>query len=224
MFNFSMNIDDIRRGNARMLAEQTDSKHPIKGLANKLGKPHALMSHYIGKNPTKNIGPQIAREIEVAYGHPEGWMDTPHFQDTIREQSRTYALPQLIPIKGCAQLGDGGFWETFEYPEGHGDGYIQWYSDDPDAYAVQGIGDSMAPRIRHKEYAIIEPNRTVFNGDEVFVVTSDGRRMVKIFLYFRDDRVHLESTNADHEKIVLLKQEVLTMHYVAGIAKAKAKI
>lgn len=219
-----MNIYDIRRGNARMLAEQTDSVHPIKGIANKLGKAHALMSSYIGKSPTKKIGDQIAKEIEEAYGYSQGWMDTPHFENTVQEQSRMYALPQLIPIKGRAQLGDGGHWETIDYPDGHGDGYIQWYSDDPDAYAVQGIGDSMAPRIRHREYAIIEPNRNVFNGDEVFVVVSDGRRMVKIFLYIRDDRIHLESTNNDHEKIVLPRDMVLTMHYVAGIAKAKAKI
>lgn len=121
-----------------------------------------------------------------------------------------------IPVIGMAQLGDGGHWLAYDHP----DSYVQWYSDDPNAYAVQGIGDSMEPRIKHKEFVIVEPNHLVMNGDEVFVVTIDGRRMVKTYSYTKDDRIHLESENQEHEKIVLDKTDVLFMHYVAGIAKA----
>lgn len=121
-----------------------------------------------------------------------------------------------IPIVGMAQLGDGGHWLAYDHP----DSYVQWYSDDPNAYAVQGIGDSMQPRIKHKEFVIIEPSHPIMNGDEVFVVTVDGRRMVKIYSYTKDDRVHLESENKEHEKIILDKSEVLFMHYVTGIAKS----
>lgn len=121
-----------------------------------------------------------------------------------------------IPIVGMAQLGDGGHWLAYDHP----DSYVQWYSDDPNAYAVQGIGDSMQPRIKHKEFVIIEPSHPIMNGDEVFVVTVDGRRMVKIYSYTKDDRVHLESENKEHEKIILDKSEMLFMHYVAGIAKS----
>lgn len=124
--------------------------------------------------------------------------------------------PQQIPVVGLAQLGDGGYWEAVEHP----DTYVQWHSDDPNAYAVQGIGDSMQPRIRHKEFVIIEPNHPITNGDEVFVVTQDGRRMVKIYSYTKDDRVYLESENKEHEKIILNKTDLLLMHYVAGIAKS----
>lgn len=144
--------------------------------------------------------------------------------DKVNEEAARYVFNRLIPIIGRAQLGDGGFWEAMDYPTGHGDGYIQWYSDDPHAYAVQGVGESMSPRIKHNEFVIVEPNRPVMNGDEVFLATHDGRRMIKIFLYARDNRVHLESTNNDFEKIIVEAKDVQTMHYVAGIAKAKAKI
>lgn len=219
-----MNIKDIRRENARLLAKQADKKFPIKGLAEKLGKPHALISHYIGKNPSKTIGEQIAREIEAVFELPRDWLDTPHFENTssiVSENRAVYsAIKQLIPIVGFAQLGDGGYWEENEFT----DEYVRWNSDDPDAYAIQGIGNSMFPRIRNNEFVIVEPNRQIVNGDEVFVVCEDGRRMVKIFLYNRDGKIHLESTNNDIDKIVLNIEQVKIMHYVSGIAKSKVQI
>jgi len=223
MFNSIMNIKDIRCENARLLAKQSSPKTPIKGLAEKLGKSPALISHYIGKNPSKLIGEQTAREIERAFGLNKDWLDTPHFETNlfVEEELAVYDVTKgLIPVIGHAQLGDGGFWEANEF----GDGYIKWHSDDPNAYAVQGIGESMSPRIKHNEFVIVEPNRTIFNGDEVFLITTDGRRMVKIYLYTRDGRVYLESTNNDFDKIILDVQYVVSMHYVAGITKSKASL
>ncbi|WP_321913540.1 S24 family peptidase [Paraburkholderia sp. J11-2] len=124
-----------------------------------------------------------------------------------------------LAVVGMAQLGDNGYWADIEYAVGHGDGYVDWPTTDPDAYALQCEGESMLPRIRPGEYVIVEPNHPVQPGDEVMVKSVDGRVMVKEFLYRASGRLHLASVNASHGRISIPDEEVEKMHYVGGIAK-----
>lgn len=124
-----------------------------------------------------------------------------------------------VPIVGNAQLGDGGFWTDMEYPVGTGDGFIPWPTTDKDAYALKCKGDSMMPRIKNGEYVVIEPNHGYIPGDEVLVVTSDSKVMVKTYLYTRSGVVTLVSINEKHPPINIPENEISTIHYVAGIAK-----
>lgn len=137
----------------------------------------------------------------------------------IGEENPGYTAQRAIPVVGTAELGDNGFWSDLEYPVGHGDGYIRWTSSDPSAYALKVSGDSMTPRIRHGEFVIIEPAITYAPGDEVLVKTTDGRSMVKVFLYTRDNRIHLDSINNGHGQVVLPVETIEKIHYVAGIEK-----
>lgn len=124
-----------------------------------------------------------------------------------------------LAVVGMAQLGDNGFWADIEYAVGHGDGYVDWPTTDPDAYALQCEGESMLPRIRPGEFVIVEPNQAVQPGDEVMVRSTDGRVMVKEFLYKAGGRCHLASVNASHGRISIPVEEIEKMHYVGGIAK-----
>lgn len=124
-----------------------------------------------------------------------------------------------VPIRGYAQLGADHHWVDLEYPIGQGDGYIWWPSRDPAAYALRCQGDSMKPRIKHNEYAILEPGNTINNGDEVLVVTDKDEVMVKIYAYEQGGRVTLLSVNESHEAINLYRENIKKMHYLAGIAK-----
>ncbi|EIR5399578.1 helix-turn-helix domain-containing protein [Salmonella enterica] len=129
-----------------------------------------------------------------------------------------------VPIIGGAQLGNGGHWTNMQYPVGFGDGYINWPTRDPDAYAVHCTGDSMKPRIKDGEYVVIEPNHQFLPGDEVLVVTKDERAMVKTFLYERDGEVMVMSINEEHLPIRFSLSEIESIHYVAGIAKSSLRI
>lgn len=129
-----------------------------------------------------------------------------------------------VPIIGGAQLGNGGHWTNMQYPVGFGDGYINWPTRDPDAYAVRCTGDSMKPRIKDGEYVVIEPNHQFLPGDEVLVVTEDERAMVKTFLYERDGEVMVMSINEEHLPIRFSLSEIESIHYVAGIAKSSLRI
>lgn len=130
----------------------------------------------------------------------------------------------LVPIIGTAQLGDNGFWAEIEPPLGINEGFIQWPTQDKDAYALKCIGELMAPRIKNSEYVIIEPNHKFLPGDEVFVITKDNGVMIKIYLYLRDRTLTLISINENHLPIKIAEDDVEKVHYVAGIAKESLKI
>ena len=69
-----MTREDQRRENARVLAAH------VGGLAEfgrKMGMENSQVSQIIGKTPSKNIGNNIARRIEVAFGLPENALDGP---------------------------------------------------------------------------------------------------------------------------------------------------
>lgn len=136
------------------------------------------------------------------------------------ETVRPYPSGNRIPVVGTAQLGDNGHFVELEYPAGHGDGWVDIASRDPNAYALRCRGDSMRPRIRSGEFVVVEPGTEPAPGDEVLIKATDGRVMIKTYLYRREGRVHLVSVNEAHPSIALDEREVAAMHYVGAIVKA----
>lgn len=130
------------------------------------------------------------------------------------------AAASRIPVVGTAQLGADGFWAELGHPVGSGDGYLDVPSNDVNAYAVRVVGDSMYPRIKSGEFVVCEPNHAYGPGDEVLVVTADGRSMVKEFLYQRDGQVVLHSVNDGHGRLTLAVESVEKIHFVAAIVKS----
>jgi DNA-binding transcriptional regulator YiaG len=127
-----------------------------------------------------------------------------------------------VPVVGFAQLGDNGHFVDIDYPVGYGEGFVAAPTEDKDAYALRCVGDSMRPRIKDREFVVVEPNHVVEPGDEVLVKSKDGRVMVKEFLYERAGRVHLISVNETHAPIAIDKDNIEKMHYVGWIAKPSA--
>ncbi len=125
-----------------------------------------------------------------------------------------------VPVVGTAKLGIDGYFEALDFPVGHGDGYLHIYSDDPNAYGLKVVGDSMHPRIKSGEYVLIEPNKSYVTGDEVMVQTQDGRSMIKEFIYLRDGVFRFDSVNQDHSPLHLDQQNVSKVHLVGGILKS----
>jgi phage repressor protein C with HTH and peptisase S24 domain len=137
----------------------------------------------------------------------------------IREEARNYR-PTPVPVVGKAMLGTDGYFDALDYPPGHGDGYIDIVSADPDAYGLKVIGSSMHPRIKNGEFVLIEPNHPYQTGDEVLVKTFDGRAMVKEFIYYRDGQFRFDSISDGYPPIFLDEQLVEKIHYVAAILKS----
>jgi len=127
-----------------------------------------------------------------------------------------------IPVVGMAQLGDNGHWADLEYPVGHGDGYVDFPTRDPNAYALKCDGDSMRPRIQAGEFVVIEPSQPVEPGDDVMLKSKDGRVMIKRFLYKRQGRTHVISVNDAHPPMSFMDDEIDKMHFVRAICRPSA--
>lgn len=200
---------DIRRARLRELLE-TEFKGSQAAFEAATGIAASLVSRYL--SGAKGIGEDMAARIEAGAKLPTGWMD--HLTKTAVSRASIG-----IPVVGSAKLGDDGHFVDLEYPVGHGDGYINLPSDDTNAYAVRCVGDSMTPRIQDGEFVVVEPNHAIVNGDEVLVKATDGRVMVKKFLYRRDGKVHLLSVNVAHPPIAIEEKKIEAMHYVEAIVK-----
>lgn len=204
------------RNIATIIKEQFDGNQAA--FSRTVGKKADYVSRWFtAKDGKKRLGEEVAREIEVKLGLPYGFLDI----DPDAEPSSTgcRALPK-VPVVGTAQLGDNGHWDNLQYPPGHGDGYITYWTKDPNAYALRVTGDSMRPRIKPGEFVIIEPGASVEPGDEVVVKTTDGRSMVKILSARKNGFIELRSINEIHAPLSLEESMVESMHLVSGIAKS----
>lgn len=144
----------------------------------------------------------------------------------IREHARSETIEAgtakegAVPVVGNAKLGTDGYFEAVDFPVGHGDGYLLIHSDDPNAYGLKVLGDSMHPRIKNGEYVLIEPNKVFTSGDEVMVKTKDGQAMIKEFIYLRDGMYRFDSVNQSHQPIHLPEDAIDKIHLVGGILKS----
>lgn len=157
-------------------------------------------------------------EKTAALPRPTGTSPTGSTGNKLSIGSR--ALEGTVPVVGNAQLGVNGYFEALDFPPGHGDGYLNIKSDDPEAYGLRVTGDSMHPRIKNGEYVLVEPNKSFFSGDEVMVRTTNGRTMIKEYIYLRDGMYRFDSVNAEHPPIHIPELEVEDIHLVGGILKS----
>lgn len=66
-------IHEIRLSNTRKLMKESGLNRTE--FAEKIDMSYNLLSQYVGKNPTKNIGDDTAEKIEKAFNKPKGYLD-----------------------------------------------------------------------------------------------------------------------------------------------------
>lgn len=76
-------LDITRRENARRLAEEAGSK---ASFAEIIERSPGQVGHFIGPNPTKNIGKDLARHIERRFRKRKYWLDQDHTPPAEREE------------------------------------------------------------------------------------------------------------------------------------------
>ena len=109
---------------------------------------------------------------------------------------------RLVPVVGMARLGDNGFYEEISSMAGAGDGMVEAYSNDPNAYALRVRGDSMFPAIRDGWYVIVEPGSVPTPGDYVLIKLKTGQKMVKELIMQRPDGITVVSVNGDTRRTI----------------------
>lgn len=174
-------------------------------------------------------GPEISLEQAVAiqntYGVNVVWLTKGKGKPgvAVRYNDKFDPIPitvwKSIPVVGMAQLGDNGHWADLEYPVGVGEGYVDFPTRDPHAYALKCEGDSMLPRIQAGEFVVIEPSHPYEPGDDVLLKSMDGRVMIKRFLYKRGGRTHVISVNTAHAPMAFADAEIEKIHFVRAICR-----
>lgn len=213
-----MDIYAIRKKNLLHLLKTRERKDCVA----RWDTSTSTISQIVSAKANRNLGDLLARKIELAEGLPRGWMDTGHEHDGIESNIEGEAFELKggkVPVKGAAQLGPGGYFEALNYPVGQGDGYLNIFSQDADAYGLRVVGISMMPRIKHHEFVVIEPNQTYVSGDEVLVCTHEGQCMIKVFMWLREGQYRFDSINDDFAPVHLMEDEVECIQYVGAIVK-----
>src|SRR5690554_5050265 len=108
--NAMKTIDEIRRDNARKLA---DSVGGNTSFSEKIDRETTQTSRFIGKNHTKNIGDAMARHIEESFGLRKGWLDqnweaTSTEGSEINERLKTlYSAADTVPHFTVSEINSG---------------------------------------------------------------------------------------------------------------------
>ncbi|MCP1518722.1 phage repressor protein C with HTH and peptisase S24 domain [Pseudomonas migulae] len=187
----------------------------LKKLSDALNVPFAELVAGAANQITQNL---ISKGVSLYTRDRPPLHEVANDQDVSSKAGR--AKEGRVPVVGNAQLGNEGYFEALDFPPGHGDGYLNIHSDDPDAYGLKVTGDSMLPRIKNGEFVLIEPNKNYYSGDEVMVRTASGRTMIKEFIYLRDGMYRLDSVNAEHAPIHIAESDIMEIHLVGGILKS----
>lgn len=85
-------------------------KGAVTAAAERLGKTQGQVSHFGGKTPIKNIGDDIATEIERAWGKPLGWLDQVPRDGTVNERSDQVRAASQIHDLDAANLARALYW------------------------------------------------------------------------------------------------------------------
>lgn len=219
-----MQIHEIRLVNARNLLKESGLSRT--DFAEKVGISYNLISQYIGKNPTKNIGDETAFKIEVAFNKPKGFLDQVnafHSTPTSTHSSGIRIAPiefrsgeskptnVRIPIYKDIKASCGAGIENF----------LEDVSEylDIDPYILKIMGIQTKPEhlriiysAEYSMYPTVAPDSPLFvdisdkdpnalkNGD-VYVFTHNHElRMKRIFVSYGSNTVRLSSDNPDKNR------------------------
>lgn len=186
-------------------------------LAERAGIKQASVSE-IERGLTRTSGYMV--KLAQVCGVSPVWLSEGIGEMELGAESNVEAGPPItspirrIDIVGTAQLGQSGYWIGMEL----GEGFVETYSRDEDAYALRLKGDSMSPAIRDGWVAVCEPNHRLVPGEYVMVTTIDGQSMVKELLFENEDGVSLMSVNAAYgERRTVPWSDISKIHYVGNI-------
>ncbi|MFS7161905.1 LexA family protein [Serratia proteamaculans] len=167
-------IDEIRRDNARKLRDSTGGNSSFSSM---IDREPTQVSRVIGKNPTKNIGDDLARHIEKCFDLPAGWLDKEHQQTNVTlssDVSDTELKIQMVPVISWVQAGA---WKELGYSEvdlSITENYPCPVPCGPMTYILRVIGDSMIEEYRPGDMIFIDPEVAPAPGDDVIALLHDS--------------------------------------------------
>jgi SOS-response transcriptional repressor LexA len=210
-------IYEVRRKN--LLSLQKEVALDRKDFAEKCGLSYQLLSHYIGKNPTKRIGDTVARRAEYNFGKPTGFLDR---QISLFDDMPEMKFQPMLPINGATKSEkkqdriprsneQNASIPVFQWMKAPylktGKGLssaviIDWLPFDPNCgpngFGLIVSGESMLPKFEPTDRIYINPDITdAFNtGDFIIVIQDNGVPYASLKrIIVENDGFYIESIN-----------------------------
>ncbi|MBV7569662.1 LexA family transcriptional regulator [Pseudomonas sp. PDM27] len=201
-----MKISDTRLQNfRRILAER---KLRLTDVADLLGKAPAQVSAFGGKNPTKGIGDQIAREIETALGLHNGFLDMPYGLGEFGNATVLSHTGRKLPVIGS--IAAGAWCEShglFDHMDAE-----EWIDAPgpvgPRAFILRVEGISMEPKFVEGDKIVIDPSLEAFPGHFVAAKRTRDQAATLKQLKQEGNEQYLYALNPDWpERIIRMTEE-----------------
>lgn len=123
----------------------------------------------------------------------------------LKEEKETLKPGKLIPVINRVAAGYPVDFDDLQYPAGFADDYVRCPDvDDPQAFAVRVIGDSMEPKFVEGDIVIFSPGSEVRSGDDCFIRLSTPHETTFKRVYFeQQDKVRLQPRNEKYAPLIV---------------------
>lgn len=204
-------IEVIRRENTKRLI--SDSGLSRREFADQSGINYGLLGHYIGKNPSKAIGDEIAQKIEVFFDKPANWLDHEHGvnEDLFNAIKNSKAVDVTddtgdmieIPLYGvyfCCGDGDSNCeFQEIKGTRKFSPSFFREKNVRPENFKlVCASNGSMAPYINDKDEVGLDLGSIEVHDGKVYAILLDGDRMFKQIFREAGGALRLHSFNSDY--------------------------
>jgi phage repressor protein C with HTH and peptisase S24 domain len=230
-------IKDIRRRNMRKLADKFPSRAKF---AEFLEKMPAYVNQIIGKNPTKEIGHNLARHIEISFDLPSGWMDADHSGETGLTQTpkaNAVDLGHADVYEGIDPIGPNEvqvpFFSEVELAAGNGftniaditNHYIRFDLPTLNGAGVRSdkvacckvSGDSMEPVLPDGATVAIDTSQQQIIDGRMYAINHGGMLRVKYLYRQPFGGVKIRSANPDYEDELLSGEQVHDIRIIGRV-------
>ncbi|WP_272970669.1 S24 family peptidase [Comamonas terrigena] len=211
-------MDDLtqhRKARLRALIDSPVYKGSQAAFANACGLTEGRVSQLL--KPDQSFGERSAKNIASELRLGDRYFEEGFAAPQETRVSNVAAAPELrkakrVPITGSVKGGDDGY-----LVQDNGiDGWVDYWTGDPEAHALRIKGDSMHPRYRAGEFVIVTPSVEAQPGRDVVVKLTNGKCLLKQLNWIRDDEVQLLSINNGYAPMTISRSEIETIARVAG--------
>ena len=187
-------------------------------LAEKVG---IAREHVARLESQKNLPQQgTYRRIAEAFGLTVEELDGLWRASRIEQYRGT--LDRRAPVINRAPAGHAADYSELDGDNGIGRDYVSVVGtgiDDPLVFAFEVVGDSMLPAFAPGEVCLCSPNTPIEDGDAVYVRFSperDSECTFKRVYDLQDGRVELRADNTIYKPMIVPKEHIVRMSYVAA--------